>query len=315
MRVPVRASWRLDTGRSRVLVSLAMKTNPEFSKWVLELIRRTSVDLSADVENALRDAQTKEEPGSPARSALESILENVALARKQSTPICQDTGTNIFFVNHPRGASQREMERDIETAVVEATSLNYLRPNSVDSLTGVNTGNNLGNGLPSVHFHEWEKDEFLVRLMLKGGGSENVGTQYSLPNAALGAGRDLKGVEIVVLDAINKAQGKGCAPGIAGVCIGGDRGSSFIESKKQLFRKLDDRNQVPELRELEERLFRKTNMLEIGPMGFGGRTTTLGVKIGALHRLPASFFVSISYMCWACRRRELRIKNGGMEID
>ncbi|MBI4720375.1 MAG: fumarate hydratase [Chitinivibrionia bacterium] len=292
-----------------------MKTHPEFSKWVLELIRRTSVDLSADIEGALQHAKTNENPGSPAASAFESVLENVALARKQSTPICQDTGTNIFFVYHPAGLSQRKMEHDIEAAVVEATSKSYLRPNSVDSLTGANSGNNLGRGLPSIHFHEWDKEEILVRLMLKGGGSENVGAQYSLPNTALGAGRDLKGVEIVVLDAINKAQGKGCAPGIAGVCIGGDRGSSYLESKVQLFRKLDDRNQLPELRELEERLYRKSNLLEIGPMGFGGRTTTLGVKIGVLHRLPASYFVSISYMCWACRRREMRIKNGGMTID
>jgi fumarate hydratase class I len=292
-----------------------MNNFPEFSNWVLELIRRTSSDLSADVENALAGAGKREEPGSPAASALNSILENIQLARKQSTPICQDTGTNIFHVNHPGSVSPLEMETEIKNAVAEATARNFLRPNSVDSLTGENTGNGLGKGLPSIHFHQWGQDEIQIKLMLKGGGSENVGAQYALPNTALGAGRDLKGVEIVVLDAINKAQGKGCAPGIVGVCFGGDRGSSFAESKLQLFRKLDDQNPVPELRELEERLYRKSNMLGIGPMGFGGKTTTLGVKVSTLHRVPASFFVSVSYMCWACRRRVLRIKNGGMEID
>lgn len=292
-----------------------MKNYPEFSNWVLELIRRTSTDLSSDVENALSSAKTREKPGSPAKSAITSILENVQLARKQSTPICQDTGTNIFYVNHPGTASPMEMTKEIKDAVIAATEKNYLRPNSVDSLTGDNTGNNLGKGLPAIHFHQWERDEITIKLMLKGGGSENVGAQYALPNTVLGAGRDLKGVEIVVLDAINKAQGKGCAPGIAGVCIGGDRGSSYAESKQQLFRKLDDPNPIPELRALEENLYRKSNMLEIGPMGFGGKTTTLGVKVGTLHRLPASYFVSVSYMCWACRRRSLRIKNGGMDID
>lgn len=292
-----------------------MKNYPEFSNWVLELIRRTSTDLSSDIEHALAGAKTKEQSGSPAESALSSILENVQLARKQSTPICQDTGTNIFYVNHPGTVSTIEMTKEIKDAVAAATQKNFLRPNAVDSLTGENSGNNLGAGLPAIHFHEWEQDEIQIKLMLKGGGSENVGAQYALPNTTLGAGRDLKGAEIVVLDAINKAQGKGCAPGIAGVCIGGDRGSSYAESKQQLFRSLDDVNPVPELRELEEKLFSKSNMLEIGPMGFGGKTTTLGVKVGTLHRLPASFFVSVSYMCWACRRRVMRIKNGGMDID
>jgi fumarate hydratase class I len=292
-----------------------MQNYPEFSKWVLELVRRTSVDLSTDVEKALEASRDAEEEGSPARSTLDSILENIKIARKQSTPICQDTGTNIFHVYHPQGISTREMAKDIEEAVEEATARSYLRPNSVDSLTGKNTGNGLGKGLPSLHFHEWDKDEILCRLMLKGGGSENVGVQYSLPYSQLGAGRDLKGVEIVALDAVNRAQGKGCAPGMLGVCIGGDRGSSYAESKVQLFRKLYEENPVPELRDLEERIFQKANKLGIGPMGFGGKTTVFGVKVGTLHRIPASYFVSISYMCWACRRREMRIRNGGMQID
>jgi fumarate hydratase class I len=292
-----------------------MTVHPEFSTWILELIRRTSSDLSADIENALKGACDRENNGSAAENALGSILENVELSRSQSTPICQDTGTNIFFINHPRGLSTLEMEHDIIESVKEATAKNFLRPNSVDSLTGANSGDGTGKGLPSIHFHEWDKNDVLVQLMLKGGGSENVGAQYSLPDTRLGAGRDLKGVEMVVLDAVFKAQGKGCSPGIVGVCIGGDRGSSYVESKKQLFRKLEDKNPDPELNALEERLHEKTNKLGIGPMGFGGATTTLGVKIGTLHRVPASFFVSVSYMCWACRRREMWIKNGRMEID
>jgi fumarate hydratase class I len=149
--------------------------------------------------------------------------------------------------------------------------------------------------------------------MLKGGGCENVGAQYSLPNATLGAGRDLAGVRRVVLDAVHKAQGKGCAPGILGVAIGGDRGSSYYASKEVLFRQLEEASPDLELAALEERLTAEANQLGIGPMGFGGQTTVLGTKIAAMHRLPASYFVSVSYMCWAYRRRRMVYQNGVAE--
>ena len=142
-----------------------------------------------------------------------------------------------------------------------------------------------------------------------------MGHQYSLPYAPLGAGRDLKGVEMVILEAINNAQGKGCGPGIIGACIGGDRAASYQAAKEQHFRDLADTNPDAEMAALEERLYEKSNQLTIGPMGFGGKTTTLGVKLTTLNRLPASFFVSVSYMCWECRRRDMWIRNGEMTID
>jgi fumarate hydratase class I len=149
--------------------------------------------------------------------------------------------------------------------------------------------------------------------LLKGGGSENVGFQYSLPHGALNAGRDLDGVRKVVLEGVFKAQGKGCGPGILGVGIGGDRPHSYWVSKEQLFRPLDDVNPDPRLAELEERILREGNELGIGPMGFGGNTTLLGVKVGSAHRLPASFFVSVSYLCWAARRKTMTVRNGEVE--
>ncbi|MBO9371018.1 MAG: fumarate hydratase, partial [Chloroflexi bacterium] len=185
------------------------------------------------------------------------------------------------------------------------------RQNAVDSLTGHNTGNNLGIGFPVFHFEEGAPDDPLeVALLLKGGGSENVSIQYSLPYEPLKAGRDLEGVRRVVLDAVHRAQGEGCAPGILGVCIGGDRGTGYTHAKMQLLRPLDDVNPVPELAALEERLLGECNELGVGPMGFGGKTTVLGVKIGAAHRLPASFFVTVAYMCWACRRARMEVKDG-----
>jgi fumarate hydratase, class I len=278
---------------------------------ILELIRLASTDLPPDVEAALEQAVQKEEAGSAARGALETILENIKLSRQNSTPICQDTGTPIFYVYHPAGWSTLQLREQIEGCVAGATRSSYLRPNSVDSLTGKNSGNNLGGKhFPSIHFEEVAGDTLTIELMLKGGGCENVGAQYSLPDSRLGAGRDLAGVRKTVLDAVHKAQGKGCAPGILGVAIGGDRGSSYLASKEVLYRSLEEPNPAPELAQLEERLTSEANELGIGPMGFGGATTLLGTRITSLNRLPASFFVSISYMCWAYRRRKMTLQDG-----
>ena len=135
--------------------------------------------------------------------------------------------------------------------------------------------------------------------------------QYSLPDAALGAGRDLEGVRKCILDAVQKIQGYGCAPGILGVCIGGDRATGFEVAKEQLLRPLDEVSGLRvtgyEVARLEKQLLREANELGIGPMGLGGKTTLLGVKIASRPRVPASFFVTIAYMCWACRRRSLDV--------
>lgn len=281
----------------------------------IELIRRAATDLPADMEAALRRAREEEDPGSAAQSTLDAILENVELSRQRSTPICQDTGTPIFYVYHPTGWSTLALKKQIRAAVAEATARSYLRPNAVDTLTGKNPGNNLGEDFPNFHFEEWEEDYLKVDLMLKGGGCENVGTQYSLPDTRLGANRDLEGVRRAVLDAVHQAQGMGCAPAVIGVAVGGDRGSSYIKSKEQFYRPLDDVNPNPKLAELEQRLVKEANTLGIGPMGFGGKTTVLSVKIDSLERLPASYFVTASYMCWADRRRSLVYRAGHVEIS
>ncbi len=273
----------------------------------LELIRRASSDLPPDVVAEIERARRREKAGTPARSVFGQLLENVRLAREGSTPICQDTGTNIYHVRIPETMPPRIVERAILAATRKAVKKTYLRPNAVDSVTGENSGDNTGLGQPQIHFHPWRRKSLDVKLMLKGGGCENVGVQYSLPHSALGAGRDLEGVRRVVIDAIQNAQGLGCAPGTVGVGVGGDRGSSYLLSKEQFWRRLDDVNPDPVLAKLERRLHRELNRLGIGPMGFGGKTTVLGVKIGKMHRLPASFFVSVSYMCWAFRRARMTV--------
>jgi fumarate hydratase, class I len=286
-------------------------TMHDMTEAVLELVRLAATSLPPDVEKALRASVGDEAEGSAARGALESILKNVELARQKSTPICQDTGTPIFYIYYPEGWSTRKLRAQIRDAVAQATELTYLRPNAVDSLTGKNSGDNLGDDhFPSIHFEEVDGDTLVIDLMLKGGGCENVGAQYRLPDNRLGAGRDLAGVRKVMLDAVHQAQGKGCAPGILGVAIGGDRGSSYAASKEVLFRSLDDTNNNEELAQLEKQLTGEANKLGIGPMGFGGNTTLLGTKITGLHRLPASYFVTVSYMCWAYRRRRMTVQNG-----
>ncbi len=273
-------------------------------------IRSASTDLPSDVEAALRQAPGQEPPGSPAANTFEAILDNVRMAREKCTPICQDTGSLLFAVDHPVGLDVIAFRRDVEEATARATKDVLLRPNAVDPLTGKNSGTNLGSDAPHVAFHAWEKDEVRVRLTLKGGGSENVGTQYKLPDSSLGAGRDLKGIRRCVLDAVWKAQGMGCAPGIIGVGIGGDRATSYLLSKEQFQRRLGSTNPDPALDAFEKELYADLNRLGIGPMGFGGKTTVLGVFAARQHRHPATFYVAVSYMCWACRRKSMTLRNG-----
>ncbi|MCK4660530.1 MAG: fumarate hydratase [Phycisphaerae bacterium] len=287
----------------------------DITEYLVELIKSASTDLSPDVEKALVDACEQEQAGSAAQGAMKTVLENVAMSRETGRPICQDTGTPIFYVWYPKSCSQQSLRDQIGNALRIATECAYLRPNAVDALSGKNSGDNSGIDFPVVHFEEWEQEYLKISLMLKGGGSENCGCQYSVPSPEFPASRDIQGVRKAVLDAAFKAQGLGCAPGILGVGIGGDRGSSMIKAKEQLFRPVTDTNPDPELDAMEKQLHREINELGIGPMGFGGKTTVFGVKLATLHRVPASFFVSVAYMCWADRRKIMTIKDGKMTIE
>ena len=278
---------------------------------LLELIRRTSAEIPDDVQRSILAALEREKQGTIAASAMQIIEQNIALAKRKSQPICQDTGSILFYVDCPVGFDESSFAGTARTAVKEATRRGHLRQNSVDSITGANDGTNVGPGSPTVHFHQHRSPDVQVRLMLKGGGCENVGAQYSLPFERLKAGRDLDGCRKVILDAVLQAQGKGCGPGILGVCIGGDRATGYEFSKQQLLRKLDDRNPDSRLDALEQDIVNTANELGIGPMGFGGKTTLLGTKICAANRLPASFFVSVSYMCWAFRRHGVALSGEG----
>lgn len=285
---------------------------------LLELITQTATNLPVDVRRALKQARSREQGGTQSDQALAIIHLNVDMAHSRELPICQDTGMPTFEIHTPVGVNQIVIEQAIEKAIAEATRRGKLRPNSVDSVTGKNSGLNLGPGTPVLHFHQWEKDEIEVLLLLKGGGCENKNIQYSLPAELehVGkAGRDLEGVYKCILHSIWQAQGQGCSAGFLGVCIGGDRTSGYDGAKKQLFRAVDDVNLDPTLAQLEARVMRHADSLGVGTMGFGGAATLLGCKIGALNRLPASFFVSVAYNCWAFRRLGVHLNPRTGEIN
>ncbi len=277
---------------------------------MVQLITKTSTDLPPDVRAAMGLAVRQEEPATRAGQALTIIAQNIDQAASCDGPICQDTGMPTFEVRVPVDVNQMHLRQQLREAVAEATRLGKLRPNSVDSITGENSGNNLGPGTPIIHFDQWDEPDIEVKLILKGGGCENTNAQYALPAELdhLGrADRSLEGVRKCILHAVWKAQGKGCSPGAVGVCVGGDRTSGYLHAKEQLFRTLDDTNGDPRLAAIESAVMEEANKLSIGPMGFSGQTSLIGCKIGALNRLPASFFVSVAYDCWAFRRLGVRL--------
>ncbi len=287
-----------------------MEIMQKLQESMYQLIVETSTNLPNDVRRAIVAAKARENSGTRAALSLSTITENIEMADDKVSPICQDTGMPTFKIKTPVGVNQLEIKKAIHEAMERATADGKLRPNSVDSLTGKNSGNNLGPGTPVIHFDQWEKDYIDVRLILKGGGCENKNIQYSLPAELEGlgrAGRDLDGIRKCILHSVYQAQGQGCSAGFIGVGIGGDRTTSYTLAKEQLFRTVDDVNPIEELRNLEDYIMENANKLGIGTMGFGGEATLLGCKVGVMNRLPASFFVSVAYNCWAYRRLGVEI--------
>jgi fumarate hydratase class I len=277
---------------------------------IVELYKKAATSIPNDIEAALRDA-FKREDNPIARDVLGIILDNISIARTTARPICQDTGFPVFYIQAPKGLSHALIRDVIYDATRRATQKVPLRANAVDALTETNSGDNTGSFFPFIHLDETEDGHFNVELMLKGSGSENVGQTYKLPyvlehnGSHVLAERNLEGVRRCVLDAVVKAQGRGCPPYVVGVAIGGSKEQTAFLSKKQLMRRLTDTNPEPLLAELERQLLEDINKLGIGVAGLGGNNTALSVKVIAAARHPASYFVDVSLGCWAMRRGRL----------
>lgn len=278
----------------------------QFSRSILQLIEMSVSTLPCDVFEAIEIAHRLESSDSLAKLALSMMRANAIAAMLHRAPICEDTGIPTFYVLCPHGVKRIDLLNMIHGAIEEATSIGLLRPNCVDSITGKSSPNNTGLGVPLVHFEDGDNpDEIEVRLLLKGAGSENQSRQYSLPcelDLVGVAERNVEGIIKCILHSIHMAQGFGCSPGFIGVCVGGDRASGYDLAKRQLLRELGDENSDEELRKIEAKVMELANELGIGAIGFGGLSTLLSCKVGKLHRHPASFFVSVAYMCWAYRR-------------
>lgn len=272
---------------------------------IVELYKKVATSLPPDIMEAMEDGLSREKAGSTAHSTMAVQVENMKLARETDRPVCQDTGVPTFWVKIPAGLSHGEMKNTILEATRLATEQIPLRPNAVDVVTDKNSGDNTGIGFPVIYMEETTEGTLMIDLMLKGAGCENAGQIYKLPVEELSAQRDFDGVRKCAIDTIHKVQGKGCPPYILGIGIGATKDQVTKLAKEQLMRRLNEVNKITELASLEKIILEDLNKLGIGPMGLGGRTTALGVKVGVNHRHPASYFVDISVSCWATRRGRL----------
>ncbi len=277
---------------------------PTLKDELVQLIRQTSTTLPPDVEAALRSARDGEPEGSLARRTLSLMLENAEEARRSDSPICHDVGTLHFDIEHGPETAAREVENAVLAAVDEAGRLACLRPDGDGATLRVTSGDGAGAD-PDIRLHQRVEPGLRIRLVMDGQGARNVGAVYSLPDEAIGVGCDLEGVRRCVVEAVRRSQGFCCAPGTIGVGVAGDRESALVLARDQLLRKLDEGNPDPALAALEAELIPALDGLGIGPMGFGGRTTVLGVKIGAPEGVSAGSCVAVAFMCWAYRRGEL----------
>ncbi|MGD9962647.1 MAG: fumarate hydratase [Thermoplasmata archaeon] len=271
---------------------------------VVELLRRTVVRLPKDVETAILKAYASETDEVP-KMQLKAIVDNIELAKKTNTPMCQDTGVTIFYVNLPRKCTV-DVEKGIIDGVRRATKEVPLRPNAVHPITRKNPGDNVGDKMPYINWKVWDRDHIEITVMTKGAGSENM-SQLAMLTPSAG----LKGIKEFALSTVLRAGSNPCPPTIIGLGIGGSADISMKLAKEALLRPIDVRNKDPEVAKLETELLEAMNMLGIGPMGLGGKTTMLGLNIEYAYCHTASLPVAINVQCWAGRRGTVRIHDDG----
>jgi len=271
-----------------------------------KLLQLAVIELPRDAKEALQRAY-REEESEAGKTQLKAILDNIELAEKTRTPVCQDTGVIIFYVKAGGKAKGLDKIGDaLLSATRRATEEVPLRPNAIDPFTQKNTGDNTGRFIPFAHWEIVPGNSVEITVMPKGGGSENV--------CALGMispGQGVKGLKKFVVDAVINAGAQPCPPNILGVAVGGGADIAMKLAKAALLRPLDEPNPNPDLAKLEKELYEAANSTGIGPMGLGGKFTVLGVKVDYAHRHPASYPVAVAFQCWAARRASARISSDG----
>jgi fumarate hydratase subunit alpha len=281
-----------------------MVVEADIQNAVVELLRKTVVKLPSDVEEALvraLDAEVDETP----KMQLKAIMDNIKLAEEGNTPMCQDTGVTIFYVSLPRKC-EIDVERGIIEGVRRATSEVPLRPNAVHPITRKNPGDNVGDGMPYINWKVGSNDFIEITVMTKGAGSENM-SQLAMLTPSQG----VKGIKEFVLSTVLRAGGNPCPPIVLGVGIGGSSDICMKLAKQALLRPLNERHKDPEIAGLETELLDALNMLGIGPMGLGGKTTAIGLNIEYAYCHTASLPVAVNVQCWAARRGTVRIHPDG----
>lgn len=281
-----------------------MVNETDIQNAVVELLRKTVVKLPADVEEALKKAYASETDEVP-RMQLKAIIDNMELAEKGNTPMCQDTGVTIFYVTLPRECKVN-VEKGIVEGVRKATKEVPLRPNAVHPLTRKNPGDNVGERMPYINWKVADQDYIEITVMTKGAGSENM-SQLAMLTPSAG----LKGIKEFALNTVLRAGSNPCPPTVIGMGIGGSADICMKLAKEALLRPLNQRHKDPEIAKLETELFDAMNMLGIGPMGLGGKTTMLGLNIEYAYCHTASLPIAINVQCWAARRGTVRIYPDG----
>ncbi len=282
----------------------------ELEDGLVQAIRKAVTRVTPETEASLKDSVDREEKEGP-KVQLEAILENICVGKEEGKPICQDTGTITFFVTVGSGFPLiDELEGTLISAVRRASEEIPLRPNAVHPIDHTNTGDNTGRFVPPIHWEVVNGDSLTVHVMPKGGGSENMSKLVMMT-----PGKGIKGVKEIVIEQVAAMEGKPCPPTVVGVGIGGGADLALKLAKKALLRPVGERHPEDDIAELEEELLDKVNQLGIGPMGVGGKTTVLDVKIEYAHRHPASFPVAVLPQCWANRQAMLKVSSDGrMEV-
>ncbi|MFW9932274.1 MAG: fumarate hydratase [Candidatus Thorarchaeota archaeon] len=260
------------------------------------LLKMAATKLPKDVEEAIRTAHANED-NETAKTQLAAILTNLEIA-DEGIPMCQDTGIMIFYIKvGEKFPFIGEIKDALERGTRKATAEVPLRPNAVNPIVGGNSGDNTGKKIPWINWEIVSGNSLEITAFPKGGGSENVSIVGMLK-----PGVGLAGVKKLVVDNAMKYMGQACSPNIIGVGIGGGADIAIKIAKQQLQRPLNDSHPEPEVAQIEKELFEAINSTEIGPMGLGGKTTVLGVKVDYAMRHPASLPVGVAVQCWAARR-------------